>query len=297
MDGCYLYLNAAGPARESLSTPAVVLVHGLGGTASEWRAVQRLLARFARVYLYERAGHYKSDAPTKPPTPPNIAADLRALLTAAKVEPPYLLIGHSYGGVLIRQFLANYTDDVFGMVIIDSVPVVNRFPGVWTTLLGDKKYEEVIGLHANIGIAEDEYQIIRHESELNEAAGGIAEKELELMVPDNQRLKKLLHGKKLLGNRRLSVIFCDESNDFQRVYDYGVKHGHGTLEEQEIVRMHLENMSVEDEAAQREQLALSSNARFVKTDGKRATHNVHLVDPEWVAQQIRWVFDGTEPEQ
>ena len=68
------------------------------------------------------------------------------------------------------------------------------------------------------------------------------------------------------------------------------------VEEQEVVRRHCLKMSRVDEAAQREQLALSSNARFVRADGKRATHNVHVVDPEWVAGQIKWALDGTEPE-
>ncbi len=296
-DGHSLYLRAAGPERGSSSTPAIVLVHGLGGTASEWLAVQRLVARFARVYLYERAGYHTSDTSTQPPTPANIAGDLQALLKAAKVDPPYLLVGHSFGGVLINQFLADYDGDVFGMVIVDSPLVVNRFPEVWPKLLGDAKHEEVIGLHSNISIDEDEYQTIMHESALNEATGGIAGKELGAMIPHNQHLKEWLHGRKLLGDRRLSVLFCDESNDFKKVYEYGVKHGHGTAEEQEVIQKHLETMSADDEAAQREHLALSDNSRFCKADGKRATHNVHLVDPEWVVGQIRWVFDGTEPDR
>lgn len=295
-DGRHLFLHASGPTRETSATPAIVLVHGLGGTALEWRAAHRQLARFARVYLYERAGYHGSGPPAQPPTPANIAADLRALLTAAEIQPPFLLVGHSYGGVLISQFLADYPNDVYGMVIIDSSPVVTRFPTVWTKLLGGAEYEDVVGLRENSGIPEDEFSHIKHQSDLNEAAGGIVATEVELMVPANRQLWDSMRGKQLLGDRRLSIIFCDESHDFQKVYQYGVDHGHGTFEEQEIVRRHLVNMSREDEMAQREQLALSSNVRFVRADGKRATHNVHLVDPLWVARQIGWVLDGEEPE-
>jgi len=225
----------------------------------------------------------------------NIAADLRALLEAAKIDPPYL-VGHFYGGVIVRQFLADYADNVFGMVLVDPMPVVNRFPAVWTKLLGDAEYADVVGLHDNLGITEEEYRTIEYESGLNEAPGGIA-KELELMVPGNQQLNDNLQGNQLLRSRRLCVIFCDESNDFRKVYNYGVKHRHGTPEEREVVRKHLEDMSAEDKTAQRSQLDLSSNAQSIKTDGSRATHNVHMVDLEWVAQQILWVYDGSLAER
>ena len=296
-DGRRLQLQAAGPTREASSKPAIVLVHGLGGTSSEWLGVQRCLARFARVYLYERAGYHGSDRLRSPPTPEQTAADLRTLLAAAYVPPPFLLVGHSYGGVLVRQFLADYTKDVFGMVIIDSPPVVNRFPAVWTSLLGGAEYEDVVDLRANTAIAGDEYRRIKLESNINEIGGGIADRELEQMVPCSQHLRARLHNRPLLGSRRLSVIFCDESNDFRKIYDHGVKHSFGTIEAREIVRRHLVDMSREEEKAQREHLTLSDNARFVKLHGKRATHNVHMVDPDWVARQVRWVLDGTEPEE
>jgi len=294
-DGRHLWLHAAGPSRKTAATPAVVLIHGLGGAATEWLGVHRHIARFARVYLYERAGYQGSDSSTQPPTAANIAADLHALLRAAGIQPPFLLVGHSYGGVITNQVLANYTNEVFGMVIVDSSPVVDRFPAVWTRLLGGAEYEDVVGLRANLGIPEHDYKNIKLQSDVNEAPGGIADQELEHQAPANQYLWDSIRGKQLLGDKRLAVVFCDESHDFRKIHRYGVEHGYGTAEEQEIVQSHLVEMSERDEQAQRELLALSSNARFVRADGKRATHNVQVVDPEWVARQVRWVFDGTEP--
>lgn len=291
--GPRLYLKASGPPRRQANAPAVVLVHGLGGTASEWLEVQRYVSRFARVYLYERAGYQGSDTSAIDPTCASIAAHLQSLLQAAGVEPPYLLVGHSYGGVIARQFLADDPTLVCGMVLVDSVPVVARFPEVWTKLLGNATYADVVGLRDNLGISTEQYRIIDRESQLNEGVGGIAEKELKHMSPGNQRLDDSLRGKQALGQNRLCVIFCDESNDFRKVYEYGVLHGHGTAEEQETVRQHLESMSADDEAAQRTQLALSGATRFIRAEGSRATHNVHMVDPCWVARQVQWVIDGT----
>lgn len=291
-EGHSLYLIASGPARSGHETPAVVIEHGMGGAASEWVKVQRLVARFARVYVYERAGYHHSDPPTKAPTAQNIAADLRSLLSTAGVEPPYLLVGHSYGGILIRQFLADYSRDVFGMVVVDSAPVVNEVPPSWSTLLGDSTYEEIVGLNANRAVSDEEYQTIRHESDINEREGGIAEQEYKLRYESSKPLKDRLDGRQALGNGRLSVIFCDESNDFGKVYKHGVEHGNGTEEAREALRKRLEGMSEIDEAAMREHLVLSSDSRFVKAEGKRKTHNVQLVDPEFVAREIEWVYGG-----
>lgn len=290
-DGRHLCLKASGPPRQP-GTPAVIIEHGVGGAASEWVAVQRLVARFARVYTYERAGHHHSDAPAGLPTPEKTAADLRALLKTAKVEPPYLLVGHSFGGVLIRQYLADYPEDVFGMLIVDSAPVVNKVPDSWTTLLGDAKYEDIVNLSANRVLSDEEWETAMREGDMN---GDIAAKEAEAVLNGGaQALKDRLHGKQLLGEKRLSVIFCDESHDFRKCYEYGVRHGHGTDEAREALRKHLEDMSDVDEARMREHLVLSSNARFVKAEGKQRTHNVQVVDPDFVTREIRWVLDGRE---
>jgi pimeloyl-ACP methyl ester carboxylesterase len=291
-DGRRLHFKIAGPSRASPTNPAIILIHGLGGTAREWSEVQRCVARYATVCLYERAGYHGSDPPTQPPTCENIAKDLRALLKAARVDPPYFLVGHSYGGVIARQVLRDVPDEVAGMVLLDSVPVVRRFPAEWTRLLGGSTYEEVVGLVGNRAVSEKEWQMIADESMVNEALGGIAEVELNLMAPGNQQLNESLQGREVLGDQRLCVVFCDESNDFRKVYEHAVRHNFGTVAEREIVRKHLETMSAEDEAAQRTQLALSSQARFIKTEGKLATHNVHLVDPVWVSEQIMWVYGG-----
>lgn len=122
-----LFLRASGPDREGAKVPAVVIEHGLWGTSMEWLAVERFLSRFARVYSYERAGYYRSDPKqTTAPTARNIAADLRRLLQAAHVTPPFVLVGHSYGGVLVRQFLADYREEVAAMVKVDSTLEVTK---------------------------------------------------------------------------------------------------------------------------------------------------------------------------
>lgn len=135
-----LFLRASGPDRLGTKVPTVVIEHGLKGTSTEWLAVERLVSRFARVYSYERAGYYRSDSSqTTAPTRQKIAADLRRLLLAAQVAPPVVLVGHSYGRVPARQFLADYHEEVAAMVIVDSAPEVTEVP----PLLEDATYLEM----------------------------------------------------------------------------------------------------------------------------------------------------------
>ena len=74
-----------------------------------------------RVCLYDRAGLGKSDpAPKLPRTSQDVANDLNALLTKAGVPGPYLLVGHSYGGLHVRMFASQFPDKVIGLVLVDS---------------------------------------------------------------------------------------------------------------------------------------------------------------------------------
>ena len=291
VNGRSLFLRGSGPKRQTPTTPAIIIEHGLGGSTSEWVVVIRTISRLTRVYTYERAGYYPSDPPVQPPTPAVIAADLRSLLSAANISPPFILVGHSYGGVLIRQFLVDSDPGIVaGMVIVDSAPEVTKVPESWTTLLGDSTYEDVVGLSTNHCLTAGEWQAVKDDGQRNEGNGSIAEKEFKLQPENNAALRKKTKGKQLLGSAPLSVVFCDESNDFGKVYEYGVKHHFGTLAAQEALRKRLEDMSEVDEAAMREHLSLSSNSRFVKAQGKAKTHNSHFIMPELVVGEIEWVY-------
>lgn len=296
-NGPSLFLMAAGPDRKSENEPAIIIEHGLGGSRFEWLATMRLVARFARVYVYERAGYAPSSPPlhNQPPTLKQTAANLKALLEAARVAPPYILVGHSLGGKFIRQFLADYGENVVsGMVVVDSAPLTVKIPPNSGELCGTAGYAEVVGMAANHTIPETEWDKVMNEDPSNET---IQQQELEHAAPDEpgtegRMLYDRMKGQQLLGDGRLSVIFADEANDLQKMLDYGIKHDCGSQEARDDARKHLEDMSVLDETLAREMLQWSSCARFVKTEGNLKTHNLHMVDPAFVARQIEWVFSG-----
>jgi pimeloyl-ACP methyl ester carboxylesterase len=115
VDGAYLYLLCTGRG-----SPVVVLEAGLGGGHRDWDAVQPELARTTRVCSYDRAGLGFSQLAPKRATATEKAEDLNKLLSAADVDRPYVLVGHSYGGMLARVFTAKYADEVAGVVLLDS---------------------------------------------------------------------------------------------------------------------------------------------------------------------------------
>ena len=101
-------------------SPTVILETLAGGTSSYWGWVQPEVAKTTRVCVYDRAGRGWSEADPQPMTLARTVRNLYTLLTNARVEGPYVLVGHSIGGIYVRQFAAEHPEDVVGMVLVDS---------------------------------------------------------------------------------------------------------------------------------------------------------------------------------
>jgi pimeloyl-ACP methyl ester carboxylesterase len=116
IDGCRLHVRTAGGG-----FPTVVLEAGLGGMSSAWGWVQPEAARFSCVVSYDRAGLGWSGPDTAPKTAALAARRLRSVLLHSGILPPYVLVGHSMGGLFVRVFADRYPDEVAGMVLLDAV--------------------------------------------------------------------------------------------------------------------------------------------------------------------------------
>jgi pimeloyl-ACP methyl ester carboxylesterase len=99
--------------------PAVVFEAGFGSGLTSWSTVQSNIAKFARTVSYDRAGIGQSEAGPKPRAAKQIAAELHSALQNAGIGPPYVLVGHSFGGIYVRVFADMYPKEVAGMVLID----------------------------------------------------------------------------------------------------------------------------------------------------------------------------------
>jgi pimeloyl-ACP methyl ester carboxylesterase len=114
--GYQLHVNCTGAG-----SPTVILDAGLGGTSLDWSKVQSAVARFTRVCSYDRAGYgWSETAPSTPRTSQQIVTELHLLLAHAKINGPYVLVGHSVGGLNMRLYAYRYPAEVVGMVLLDA---------------------------------------------------------------------------------------------------------------------------------------------------------------------------------
>jgi pimeloyl-ACP methyl ester carboxylesterase len=116
---CRLHFYVAGELNADQSLPTIVLDHSLGGL--EGYLLVRELAKLTRVCIYDRAGYGWSDHSPRPRTCHYMVSELDTLLTKAGIEPPYLLIGNSFGSYNARLYAAHYPRKVAGMVLTDGL--------------------------------------------------------------------------------------------------------------------------------------------------------------------------------
>ena len=105
--------------------PTVILEPGGGGSAASMGLITPAVARDSRVCVYDRAGRGWSDPAASPPDGAQIATDLHNLLDRADVPGPYVLAGHSFGGLYVRTYAAKYPEEVAGLVLVDSTAAKN----------------------------------------------------------------------------------------------------------------------------------------------------------------------------
>lgn len=140
-----------GPAS---AKPLIVLEHGAFGCAADWAVVQEKLAlRGLRSLAYDRAGLGHSDPGPSPRDGTAANADLTALLGKLGEPGPYLLAGHSMGGLMVRLFALNHRDQVLGLVMVDAMtPDIVRLPGGKAAIGGFSRLLRFASAGAKLGM-------------------------------------------------------------------------------------------------------------------------------------------------
>src|SRR5215210_6539689 len=120
--GYRLHINCVGQGN-----PTVVLDAGSGGMSAHWVRVQREVSGTTRVCAYDRAGMGWSEMGPDPRDAKQITSELHTLLKGAGIEGPYVLVGHSFGGMYMQTYAARYPDEVAGVVLVDSSTDPDQF--------------------------------------------------------------------------------------------------------------------------------------------------------------------------
>lgn len=138
--------------------PVVVFENGLGGTMDWWKKVFPEIAKDTTVFAYNRPGYGNSEATTTPRDGQHIVDELRMLLRSEGLNPPYMLVGHSLGGLYMQDFARRYPDEVNALILVDSTHPTQvegkGSPESWSLWLR-------IILHLAVrGVAKDEFAAV-----------------------------------------------------------------------------------------------------------------------------------------
>ncbi len=171
-------------------TPTVIVDTGLGEISLEWIRIQKGLANFSSICLYDRAGYGWSETGPLPRSSSHIADELHTLLTKANIKPPYILVGHSFGGYNMQVFAGRYPELTAGIVLVDS-----SHP---------QQYERFLAAPINVKTAPD---IIRGSRNFR-----FAMPQVNPRVPDEVRSEVLA----LMFKRRMQMAMANEYYDFRQ---------------------------------------------------------------------------------
>ncbi len=108
--------------KKGSGAPAIIFEAGSGETSLSWRGIPDQLAPYATVVTYDRAGYAWSEEADSDRTGANIVAELDTALKAEGIEGPYIMVGHSLGGMYARLFAQTYRDEMAGLVLVDARP-------------------------------------------------------------------------------------------------------------------------------------------------------------------------------
>lgn len=266
--------------------PVVVFESGLDpGGALPWERVVRQVAPFATAFTYDRAGIQRSERGTPPKTGAAMARDLHDLLHLAGYPPPYLLVGHSLAGLLLRSFVAQYPMEVGGVVLVDAShpDQLKRLP---TQLLDQMKADGppprwVVRLAAAVGLVRffghSQYAGTRPNDRINLANQAFLPSSIDATMEELAQMPALLDEARQVtsfGTIPLRVVTgTSPTRDQQEVPDAALR----------------EEMNRTWYALQQDQLRLST--RSAQLLAPKSGHYVQLEQPEIVTAAIKQLLD------
>ena len=277
ISGFKLHLNCTGQG-----SPTVILDTGLGVPAASWALVQREVAKTARVCSYDRAGYGFSDSGPLPRTSKHIAKELHSLLAAAGEQGPFVLAGHSLGGLNVRMFEHLYPSEVAGLILIDSATEEALSSKLWMPLY--QPYESELALWfgrslVRLGVARlffpdmlKDLPFLPEEKAVMKAFAVSTKCGFASLEESHTLSRSFLEAKTesgSLGNKPLVVIVAGKNPDFESIA--GSKENAETMK-QEWIRF------------QRNLAKLSTNSTYLVAEN--SAHMIPFEQPQIIVEAI-----------
>jgi pimeloyl-ACP methyl ester carboxylesterase len=313
-----IHIRSAGK-RSTLQQPTIVIICGLGSSCLSFTGVQHELAAAGiPSFTYDRLGIGRSspllpvDAADATGTElprsrhaEELATELDTVLHVAGVSPPYVLVPHSYGGVISWEYIAVHAEHVVGLVAIDANsprscerPLNDQDLEILTKGLPDGAfvYPDIVGLSAANRLPTalwEEWTEKRLPPEpwLHGTGGELAE------MQSYSYSCKSLHRHTLpqthpLAKCPVTVLKGDTESDIRRMIDTSEALGGGTKTAHEDLRRRLEGYSQLEEDQQRDHLLLTDVGTKRYVEAKKSGHWVHITEPELVVGEILSMVGG-----
>jgi pimeloyl-ACP methyl ester carboxylesterase len=286
--GFQLHMCSLGERRPG--QPVVILESGHGWWSLTWNPVLRQIAQLTRVCAYDRAGYGWSERSNRQHTPQQVAAELHTLLKNAGESGPYVLVGHSLGGLFIRQYFNQYPDEVVGMVFIDILPekLSEYLPSYQKMQQSSLRSFRMLAILAHFGLArllgqrrlQNQAVYILPQERAVFAAQSVSSTYMDSLYEETAEVDRFVRQKPTfagLGDRPLVVIKAH----YPETMPPGT-HGYTA----ESWKQFVEGWS----ALQREFVGLSSRSQYIEA---KAGHAVVIAEePEVVVNAIRWVVES-----
>jgi pimeloyl-ACP methyl ester carboxylesterase len=314
-----IHVRSAGE-RSTAQQPTVVLICGLGSSCLSFTVVQHALAAAGvPSFTYDRLGIGRS-SPLSPVDGGDVATgseilqsrhaaelatELDTVLRTAGVSPPYILVPHSYGGVISWEYIAAHAEHVVGLVAVDANsprscerPLNDNDLEILTEGVADGAfvYPDIVGLTAANRLPAalwEEWTEKRLPPEpwLHGTGGELAE------MQSHSDSCKALHRHALLQMHPLAkwpvtVLKGNTESDLRRMIDASEALGGGTRSAHEDLRKRLEGYSRLEEDQQRDHLLLTDGGAKRYVEAKKSGHWVHITEPELVVGEILSMVGG-----
>lgn len=308
-----LYVSTSGPEREP-GSPVILFFAGGGTPCAAYIRFRRLLSSHARVYFHDRAGYGYSElgrgdmACSKGGdetvlTAQQAAHELYELLHVLRVAPPYILVGHSYGCICARAFLALAAREqaragepleaaVAGVVLVEAVTelMYDLFepsipPPVFFDVTRGVDYGAVTRTRERSGLTEHEWD---HVATMIRRTATATDYE-DCRVSARRLLREQQLANQVLGDIPLAVVRADFSQEFRLMFEEGEMMGIGTEDDRLECRAFLGKLRLHDDELRASQLRLSSVNRYITALDHG--HSVLITGPEVGVDAVLWVME------
>jgi len=289
-----LWATVRGPTR-STHDPLLIFITGAGASSATYVKLQQSFGTHLRVLFYDRAGYDKSTLPPLYALPEgkiyalDTARDLSKLLRATELEPPYIIMSHSYGGIIARSFLELHKTNleaISGMILVDSGTelMFQLFPRIPS--------KELAAVAENV-----DWNLLTHLKEQS----GMSDAEWEYAIEAQKRCERATEledthasahqlavhhqlERQALGSKPLLVLKFNMAKDYQMLYDAGIKNGDGTAEEREKACVFVKTFELFHDQIAKSQCSLSENARFKVYNA--FGHDLPMRRPSIIVQEV-----------